>query len=238
MSKGPILVATSTDEYAGPYAEALRAVGVPEERIRTVGPATETPIGELASGAAGLLLCGGLDVEPWRYGEETLPDADVETSPDRDEVEWALLDAARERRLPVWAICRGFQVVNVYLGGTLWQDLPKQHPSAIHHSVTETPATLAHTVKLVEPGAPVAERLPDAARVNSRHHQALKRLGNGLVPVALSPDELVEAVYLDDKDWWVRGVQWHPENLIALPEQRSLWIDFVRAAGFEGAALP
>ena len=239
MSERPILVATSTDEYAGPYVEALRAVGVPEERIQTVGPSSEIPLGELAATATGLVLCGGLDVAPERYGETARPDAEVETSPDRDAVEWTLVDAAREHHLPVWGICRGFQVLNVYLGGTLWQDLPTQHPSGIHHYVADTPDTLAHTVRLSEPGAPLAERLSrDVPRVNSRHHQALKQLADGLVPVAFSPDGLVEAVILDRPEWWVRGVQWHPENLIALPEQRALWIDFVRAAGFEGLALP
>jgi putative glutamine amidotransferase len=234
MSSGWILVSTSTDEYSGPYCEALRAVGVPEERIRVVKPDSEIPLGELMTGAQGLVLCGGIDVAPERYGEEVLPNADVEISPERDAMEWNLLDGAREANLPVWGVCRGLQVLNVYLGGSLWQDLPTQFPSQIHHSVTETPDTLAHTVQVIEPGAPLGERLTrDVPRVNSRHHQAVKSLGDGLVPVALSPDGLVEAVFLKDGGWWVRGVQWHPENLIALAQQRALWVDFVRAAGFE-----
>ena len=69
----------------------------------------------------------------------------------------------------------------------------------------------------------------ETARVNSRHHQAIKRLADGLVPIAESPDGLIEAVILDRPDWWVRGVQWHPENLVALAQQRALWEDFVRA---------
>ena len=234
MSGGWILVATSTDEYSGPYVAALRAVGVPEERIRVVGPHSEVPLQELAAYAKGLVLCGGADVAPERYGEEVLPHAHVDMTPERDEMEWSLLDAARHAQTPVWGVCRGLQVLNVYLGGSLWQDLPTQVPSQVDHTVADTPDVLAHTVRVLEPEAPLGERLArDVPMVNSRHHQAVNRLAEGLVPVALSPDGLVEAAFLDDGGWWVRGVQWHPENLIALSQQRSLWVDFVEAAGFQ-----
>jgi putative glutamine amidotransferase len=236
VSGGWILVATSTDEYAGPYVAALRAVGVPEERIRVVGPHTDLPLRELAAYAKGLVLCGGLDVAPERYGEEALPHARVEPAPERDELEWSLVDAAREANVPVWGVCRGLQMLNVYLGGTLWQDLPTQVPSHIDHTVADTLDVLAHTVRVLDPQAPLGERLArDVPMVNSRHHQAVKRLADGFVPVALSPDGLIEAIFLDGGGWWVRAVQWHPENLIALSQQRSLWADFVRATGFEAA---
>ncbi len=228
--RGHILVATSTDEYAGPYLEALAAAGFPAEALQVVTPFTERPD---AAEAAALVLCGGVDIDPARYGEAVRPDAGVELAPERDEMEWALLDLARERRLPVWGVCRGIQVLNVYLGGSLWQDLPTQAPSPIDHSQSETPDTLAHTVEVIAPDAPLGERLtPGLPQVNSRHHQAIRRVADGFVPVALSPDGLVEAAVLDRDGWWVRGVQWHPENLVALPEQRSLWTDFLRAAGF------
>ena len=234
MSGGWILVATSTDEYSGPYVAALRAVGVPEERIRVVGPHSEVPLQELVAYAKGLVLCGGADVAPERYGEEVLPHARVDVTPERDEMEWSLLDAARHAQVPVWGVCRGLQVLNVYLGGSLWQDLPTQVPSQIDHTVLDTPDVLAHTVRVLAPEAPLGERLArDVPMVNSRHHQAVNRLADGLVPVAVSPDGLVEAAFLDDGGWWVRGVQWHPENLIALAQQRSLWVDFVGAAGFQ-----
>jgi putative glutamine amidotransferase len=231
--RGPILLSTASEERAQPYVGALRAVGVPEASIRIV-----TPGSTLAEAhPSGLLLCGGLDVDPARYGEAVLPDAGVEVNADRDQLEWDLLDLARERRLPVWGVCRGIQVLNVYLGGSLWQDLPTQAPSAIDHSQSETPDQLAHTVQVIAPDAPVGERLTDGSgehgqRVNSRHHQAVRRLADGFVPVALSPDGLVEAAVLDRDGWWVRAVQWHPENLVALDPQRALWTDFVRAAGF------
>ncbi len=233
---GLVLVSTASEEKAEPYVEALRTVGVPAERIQVVTPADAAAAGSLVAGAAALVLCGGADVEPQRYGEALLPDANVELVPDRDALEWALLDAAREGRLPVWGVCRGLQVLNVYLGGTLWQDLPTQHPSSVPHEVCETPDTLAHTVQVVKPDAPIGELLArEVPRVNSRHHQALKRMAEGFVPVAFSPDGLVEAAFLDRPDWWVRGVQWHPENLVALAQHRALWTDFVRTAGL---ALP
>jgi putative glutamine amidotransferase len=233
-SRGPILVSTASEERAQPYVEALMAVGVPEEAIQVVTPGSRRS----AQNPSGLLLCGGLDVDPARFGEAVLPDANVEVNAERDALEWDLLDLARERRLPVWGVCRGIQVLNVYLGGSLWQDLPTQAPSAIDHSQSETPDQLAHTVQVIQPGAPVGERLKGDAggegqRVNSRHHQAVRRLADGFVPVALSPDGLVEAAVLDRGGWWVRAVQWHPENLVALRPQRALWTDFVRAAGFD-----
>jgi putative glutamine amidotransferase len=229
---GHILVSTASEEKAEPYVAALRAVGVPEERILVVTPAEAVAAGALVSGAAALVLCGGADVAPERFGETMLQDANVEPVPDRDALEWTLLDAAREDHLPVWGVCRGFQVLNVYLGGTLWQDLPTQHPTSVNHDVSETPETLAHTVRVVAPGAPIGERLArEVPRVNSRHHQAVKRVADGFHPVAYSPDGLVEAAFLNRRDWWVRGVQWHPENLVFLPQQRALWADFVRAAG-------
>ena len=228
-----ILVSTSTDERAAAYLSALATVGVPEEAIQVVTPYSEIPLRELAAHARALVLCGGLDVDPERYGEQPLPHARVEINVERDELEWSLLDLARERRLPVWGICRGLQVLNVYLGGSLWQDLPTQAPSQIDHSQSDTPDVLAHAVKVIAPDAPLGERLTrDIPLVNSRHHQAVKRTADGFIPVALSPDGLVEAAVLDREDWWVRAVQWHPENLVELAQQRSLWADFAQAAGF------
>jgi putative glutamine amidotransferase len=213
-----------------------------------IGAAAATAAGELAAGAAGLVLCGGADVDPRRYGEETLPGADVEPLPERDALEWELLAAARDRRLPVWAICRGFQVLNVFFGGSLWQDLQQQRPTAVVHDPGEAPHDVpVHGLRVLAPEAPLGARLAAAGpapRVNSRHHQGVKRLGDGLLAVAAAEDGLIEAAVLgggpggpsaagagaaDGDGWWVRGVEWHPENLLALPEQLALWHDFAAA---------
>lgn len=273
-TRGAVLVSATTGKKAEPYVAALVAAGVPSESIRAVASAEMFPAGampgtgttaaaaataaaELAAGAAGLVLCGGADVDPRRYGEEPLPGAGVEPLPERDALEWELLAAARERRLPVWAVCRGFQVLNVFFGGSLWQDLPLQLPTAVVHDPDETPHDqLVHGLRILAPEAPVGERLAAAGpapRVNSRHHQGVKRLGDGLLAVAAAEDGLIEAAVLggepgraptagaagvagtagagaaDGDGWWVRGVEWHPENLLALPEQLALWHDFAAA---------
>jgi len=233
-ASGCILVASDTEKRASFYTAALAAAGVPERAMRVVTPLSEIPPRDLAASARGVVLCGGLDVHPERYGEAILPHARIELDVERDEMEWDLLDLAQERRLPVWGVCRGLQVLNVYFGGSLWQDLPTQLPSQIDHSQTKTLDLLAHTLRVIEPEAPLGELLTrDVPLVNSRHHQAIKRTAEGFVAVALSPDGLIEAAVLDRDDWWVRAVQWHPENLVALAQQRALWIDFARAAGFE-----
>jgi putative glutamine amidotransferase len=250
---GSVLVSATTEQKAAPYVAALTAAGVPGESIRVIIPAgtAAAKTGDLAAGAAGLVLCGGADVDPRRYGEETLPGAGVEPLPERDALEWELLAAARERRLPVWAICRGFQVLNVFFGGSLWQDLPLQRPTAVVHDPDETPHDQPiHALRVLAPETPLGARLAAAGpapRVNSRHHQGVKRLGDGLLAVAAAEDGLIEAAVLtggpaepaaagtpgtataDGDAWWVRGVEWHPENLLALPEQLALWHDFAAA---------
>lgn len=233
-----IVVSTGSDEYAAPYVESLKVAGLPAGSLHVITPERRDELPELAGRMAGLVLCGGLDVHPERYGEEILPDAQVELFPERDAVEWSLLAAARDARVPVWAVCRGLQVVNVFLGGSLWQDLPTQHPSAVEHSINVPKDAIAHTVLVADPGTGLGDVLSrETPRVNSRHHQAIKRLAPDLVPVASSPDGLIEAVELtgdagahpEHAGWWLRAVQWHPENLIAQAQQRTLWEDFARA---------
>ncbi len=276
MSRCLVLVSAASAARAAPYVAALAAAGLAPESIRVVtADPDEAPAGaageiaqianlaELAGGATGLVLCGGEDVDPRLYGEEPLPAANVEVAPRRDALEWELLEAARARRVPVWGICRGFQVLNVFFGGSLWQDLPLQRPEDSESTAardapkaaetTETPETpkivahdpgppndrLAHAIRVLAPRAPLGERLAAAGpapRVNSRHHQGVRRLGAGLLAVAAAPDGLIEAAILSEDaggrvvdGWWVRGVEWHPENLLALPEQVALWRDFTAA---------
>lgn len=235
--KEVVLVSASNAKKAEPYVAALEAVGIGRERVRVLLPAAGAPAAAearaLAARAAGLVLSGGADIHPRHYGEEIQPQAEVEVNERRDELELALLEGAREARVPVWAVCRGMQVANVFLGGTLWQDLPTQLPSHLDHHPDGAPDKLAHDVQVTEPESALGgvlghEPLP----VNSRHHQAVKDLAPGLVPVAVAPDGLIEAFELpaDGAGWWLRAVQWHPENLVALDRQRELWRAFAEAA--------
>jgi putative glutamine amidotransferase len=232
MPRSPILVSTKSAERARPYLEALRAGGASGEELRVVTPDTAPQAAEtLAADAAGLLLCGGDDVDPGRYNEEQLAGAGVQLDARRDALEWALLEHARSARVPTFAVCRGLQVANVFLGGSLWQDLRLQRGTAVDHDQRQPRDLLAHELEVLPGAHPLAEQLgPAALRVNSRHHQGVRRLAPDLVALARSADGLVEAAALPaDSAWWLFAVQWHPENLLALPAQRALWHAFVTA---------
>jgi len=156
----------------------------------------------------GLVLSGGEDVEPARYGAK--PHSKLgETDAARDAVELALIAGAERRRLPVLAICRGIQILNVALGGTLYQDLASERPGPIDH--TDTSAR--HAVR-VEPRTRL-HRAVDAetAMVNTRHHQAIRDLAPGLRATAWAADGVIESVEPRGMNApWTLAVQWHPEE--------------------------
>ena len=182
-------------------------------------------------GADGLMLTGGDDVEPSRYGEPVHA-ATVPAESGRDEFELALVRAARERRLPIFAICRGIQVLNVALGGTLVQDLPSERPSTIAHSQREPRQEATHAVKVMGEGTRLGRVLGSLeVQVNSMHHQAIDRLGFGLREVAWAPDGVIEGVEMPGEDRFVLGVQWHPEELVGHDQAaRNLFSALVDAA--------
>ena len=162
---------------------------------------------EALDAASGLVLTGGEDVHPSHYGEA--PHAKLE-EPDqaRDVVELALYRAARARGLPVLAICRGIQLVNVAEGGTLYQDLASERPSTINHVDPKG----RHGLR-VEPGSLLQRTVGDSARVNSRHHQAVKLLAPSLRAVAWAEDGVIEGVEPREPGApWLLAVQWHPED--------------------------
>ena len=216
------------------YADALQAVGIAADEILGIHPGAE-PEDELLATIAqadGFVLGGGEDVDPCRYGEAELAGANVEVDPVRDAFEWRLLDTARAARTPTLGICRGCQMLNVFLGGTLYQDLPLQRPSGVEHSINEPRDALAHPLAITDARHPLARGLARSETwVNSRHHQAVKRLAPGLAPFATAPDGLLEGFYLPAAaaggDWRAVGVQWHPENLVAMPPHREFWETFV-----------
>ena len=186
-------------------------------------------------GADGLMLTGGDDVEPSRYGEPVHA-ATVPAESGRDEFELALVRAARERRLPIFAICRGIQVLNVACGGTLVQDIPSQVSGGVKHTFTvppNAPYTLAHEV-WVEKDSLLARLLgdrviADSCEVNSRHHQAVKEVAPGFRVSATAPDGVIEAIE-DPTLPFCLGVQWHPENFWRTGEFRPLFEGFLEAA--------
>ncbi len=169
----------------------------------------EDSIERMADMFDGFVFTGGPDIAPERYGQAPLPECG-ETIPGRDALETKLLSAVLRRNKPVLGICRGLQLINTVLGGTLYQDLPSQHPSQISHRMTPPYDQAWHEVSLEE-GSPLRTLLgKDKTGVNSCHHQAICVPAPGLVPMAWSPDGLIEAVYMPEKKFlW--AFQWHPE---------------------------
>jgi putative glutamine amidotransferase len=185
-------------------------------------PPSEAGIEETLDALDGLILSGGEDLHPEAYGAELHPETQ-QTRPDRDRAELALLEHALERDMPVLAVCRGSQVLNVGLGGDLVQHLPEVVGSDRHK---HTPGEFAdHDVDLKE-GSRVAGLLGDRAPVKSHHHQGYGRLGEGLEPVAWAEDGTVEALEHGSKRFAL-GVLWHPEE----GQDMALFEALVREAG-------
>jgi putative glutamine amidotransferase len=213
------------------YRQAVLHVG---GDVRIVDPSLS--IAEALSDVGGVLLTGGEDVDPARYAEAR--DSSVtEVDPTRDEFEIALVLEARARRLPILAICRGVQVLNVACGGTLVQDIASQVPGSLEHRLSVPPHQafeLAHEVWIDKDtllSRVMNERLGgvDTCQVNSRHHQAVKLVAAGFQVSATAPDGIVEAIE-DLSAPFCLGVQWHPENFWRTGEFRPLFEGFVEAA--------
>jgi len=178
----------------------------------------------------GLLLTGGGDMDPAAFGEAPHPTL-YDVAPSRDALETAAIGAAMDRGLPILAVCRGIQVLNVALGGSLHQDVASDPGTPLTHSQKEPRDQPTHAVKLAPESRLAAVMGTDAADVNSMHHQAVKALGRGLRAVAWAPDQIVEGVELDDPARLVVGVQWHPEELVRHSEgARRLFAALVDAA--------
>lgn len=163
----------------------------------------------------GLVLTGGGDIDPQRFGEARHA-ATTEVSTARDALELSLVGKALDDGVPLFAICRGLQVVNVALGGSLHQDIKEQLGSPIEHSQRERRDQPTHAVKVMGEGTRLGRILGRLElEVNSMHHQAIKTLGRGLRDVAWAPDGVIEAAELADPARFLVGVQWHPEDLVA-----------------------
>jgi putative glutamine amidotransferase len=217
-----------------PYIEALRRSGA---RTAIVSPGEPGPPELTLERYDGLLLVGGGDVDPARYGAEPDREHGYGVEPDRDEFEIDLLLAAERLRIPSLCICRGMQVMNVAYGGTLHQHLPDL-PGLLEHGVPIEGTETLHPVTL-DPSSSLAAATKQGELVcRSHHHQGLDRLGDRLRISGRSPDGLVEAIELDVSpttdpraEPWIVGVQWHPEETARDdPAQRSLFDELVNLA--------
>lgn len=214
-----VLVIYRDSLETGPYSRALAAVGLDPVLV-------EVRPGVRLDNYSGLLLTGGSDVNPARYGEAIAPQTDPPDQ-ERDALESALIGLSLDRDLPLLAICRGLQILNVHLGGSLAQHLELTER---HRSKTRDYSVPAHDVR-IEPGTLLASIAgQDTWFVNSRHHQAALRAGRGLRVSATDPqDGTIEAIEMPDRRF-VLAVQWHPEDqALTDPRQLSLFRAFAAA---------
>jgi putative glutamine amidotransferase len=181
----------------------------------------------------GVFLAGGVDVEPSAYGESR-GDWCGPSDAARDAVENTLLHWAASEKMPVLGVCRGFQMINVAFGGTLFQDISHDQPQAGKHDYFPQQgfhdrAMLVHSVH-TEPGSKLHDLLGESISVNSMHHQGIKKLGNGLVVTASAPDGVIEGVE-GANGQFLLGVQWHPEELVGTDDRMTrVFLSFVAAA--------
>lgn len=192
------------------YVNAVRAAGLTPLVLPPLQP---SELESVASAVRGVVLTGGEDVDPARYGaERSAMTTDVHDA--RDTCELALVELAHDRRIPTLAICRGIQLVNVALGGSLIQDIAAECPSDIDHDQSNERTKRVHDVAVDENSKLAAAVGGTRLTVNSSHHQAVARLGSGLRVTAKAPDGIIEGAEWVRDDWWMLAVQWHPEELI------------------------
>jgi putative glutamine amidotransferase len=178
----------------------------------------------------GIVFPGGADVAPHEYGEEPIDNLNV-VEPDRDRVELRLARWAFDDDLPMLGICRGQQLINVALGGTLYQDLIHQGATTVEHSDADGRARtkLIHRVRL-DPDSRLAQLIDETSvEVNSLHHQAVKDVAPALRVTGTADDGVIEALESPDRRFWI-AVQWHPEEIDDVPWVRRLFAGFANAA--------
>lgn len=232
--------------WIGPnYLDAIRAAGgVP---ILLPLNIDKDELAVVANACDGFLFSGGPDISPFRFGEETIKQCGV-IVPERDLMEENLFSLTMETDKPILGICRGIQVLNVFLGGTIYQDISTQFkpkwqfpittvdgaPGSLpniqlSHSQESGNTVLTHSINVEEDSLLYDIVSKDTIFVNSFHHQAIKDLAPSLKLAATSPDSLIEAVYLPEKPFFL-GVQWHPEHLFRTSDDAfNLFKAFINA---------
>ena len=190
------------------YVASITAAGAVPIILPVV--ADEQVVQEQMQGIDALVITGGWDVDPALWGDE--PHTKLgPTLPQRDSFDWMLLKEARKRQLPVFGICRGIQILNVFAGGTLWQDISEQSKSFVKHWQGGHPAQATHMVRTA-PGSRLERLLGTSHRVNSFHHMAVHRVAPGFKATAWAADGTIEGIEAADGSP-VFAVQWHPEML-------------------------
>ncbi|GAA3182475.1 gamma-glutamyl-gamma-aminobutyrate hydrolase family protein [Fructilactobacillus sanfranciscensis] len=182
---------------------------------------------ELVAMVDAVIIPGGQDIASCFFEDVADDKADEYFIP-HDEFELAVVKEAIRTKKPILGVCRGHQVINVALGGDLYQDLPEQLPSEVNHEQRNTGELFAHSVK-INADSELAKALGEQTKVNSRHHQGLRKIGDDLHVVATAPDGVVEAI--ESEDGLITGVQWHPEDLWKDDaKQEKLFTDFFNRA--------
>jgi putative glutamine amidotransferase len=204
------------------YLDGIKAAG----GIPVVLPLemTEADADRIVETCDGFLFTGGQDVTPELYGAKN--GLSLIPSPERDKLEMLLLSKALPSEKAILGICRGLQLINVFLGGTLWQDLPSQHPSEIVHRQGKPYGVPTH--KVILNGDLQTLLGKDILEVNTLHHQAAKDLGRDLTPMAVAPDDIIEAIQMVGKRF-VWAVQWHPEYMFKTdPDSLAIFSCFIK----------
>jgi len=203
------------------YRRALESLGCEVVDLPLV---TMDNIDEILDNYDGFILTGGADINPLLYGEKNLYATKI--NDDRDNSDVILTKALIKSDKPLLAICRGMQLLNTICGGTLYQDLTKQNPECkINHLQSDRSYEYVHKVNIL-PDTLLADICPSVINVNTIHHQAVKKLGEGLFVAAVSNDNIIEAVEMKDKKF-VLGLQWHPERLTTYSEHNAILSMFV-----------
>ena len=225
----PTTIAVAPARKMDDYREALRLAGITAHELDHAQDAPEAVVARVG----GLMLLGGSDVDPALYGQPPHKTTVVDAAP-RDQYEIALVRAAIARDLPIFAICRGIQLLNVALGGTLVQDIPSEATAHLDHQPGGAPASIGHFIEVV-PISRVATLLDGEidqngfCAVNSRHHQCVDALGEGLKSTARAVDGVIEALERPASRFCI-AVQWHPESFWQTGRFQGLFKGFLAAA--------
>lgn len=217
-----------------PYTSAIeKAGGLP---LIIPFSIKEESINEYVELCDGFFFTGGVDIDPLYYGEEAIPECG-ELHPYRDSLEFSVFDEAMRRRKPILAVCRGAELVNVALGGTLYQDIHSEVDTTVTHRQIEPTFAHSHEVNVI-PGTPLAELFSaERVRVNSFHHQATRVIGRDLRTMAVADDGIVEALYYTG-DNYLRAFQWHPERLYDVDSyNKKIFEDFILACKSAGREI-